>query len=577
MISMAFDGIAVRALARELNTVLAGGRVEKIYQPEKDELIFAVRTGNGKVRVYASSNNSHAGIFITADDYDNPVNPPGFCMLLRKHLQGSRIVSVIQKDLERIIEVEFDTRDELGYSVSRKLIVEIMGKYSNIVLVDMKDAKIIDSIKRISFDMDRVRQILPGQTYEYPPEQKKIPYTDVTLKDIEACCLASETGGRPLADTLLSDIMGISPLIARTLAGADGSEAGEVFARLRAADDAVMSGHLDCAVYTDHDGVPKDFHVVTIPEYEEEYTKIPFVTVSGAAEYYYRNRSTSSRVKQKASAMTAAVGKALKKQRLKKQRLSEDLLRAENSDKYRLYGELLTANLHLVKTGDKKAVVTNYYDGSEITIPLDERFAPAKNAQIYFKKYAKAKTAVKEKKVQLDETDGNIVYLESVESFIETAQTTEEIDRIREELEESGYVRRHKQRGPKKKEKPQPFHYMTSDGCDVLAGRNNRENDYLTFRTAGRNDIWFHTKDIPGSHVILFTRGKAPSDTAIFETAAIAAYHSKGRSSENVPVDYTEVRYVKKPNGAKPGMVIFTDNRTVYVTPKRPDPLIQDK
>ena len=275
--------------------------------------------------------------------------------------------------------------------------------------------------------------------------------------------------------------------------------------------------------------------------------------------------------------MTAAVGKALKKQRLKKQRLSEDLLKAENSDKYRLYGELLTANLHLFKTGDREAVVVNYYDGTEIAIPLDERFAPSKNAQIYFKKYAKAKTAVKEKKIQLAETDSNIAYLESVESFIENAQTTEEIDRIREELEESGYVRRHKQRGPRKKEKPQPFHYMTSDGCDVLAGRNNRENDYLTFRTAGRNDIWFHTKDIPGSHVILFTHGKAPSDSAVFEAAAIAAYHSKGRSSENVPVDYTEVRYVKKPNGAKPGMVIFTDNRTVYVTPKRPDPLIKDK
>ena len=303
MISMAFDGIAVRALARELNTILAGGRVEKIYQPEKDELIFSVRTGSGKVRFYASSNNSHAGIFITADEYDNPVNPPGFCMLLRKHLQGGRIVSVTQKDIERIIEVEFDTRDELGYSVSRKLIVEIMGKYSNIVLVDMKDSKIIDSIKRISFDMDRVRQILPGQIYEYPPEQKKIPYTEVSLRDIEACCLASETGGLPLADILLADIMGISPLIARTLAGADDSCADDVYGRLRAMDAAVMSGRLDCAVYADDDGTPKDFHVVGIPEYEKEYTRIPFETVSSAAEYYYRNRSASSRVKQKASAM----------------------------------------------------------------------------------------------------------------------------------------------------------------------------------------------------------------------------------------------------------------------------------
>lgn len=577
---MAFDGLAVRAQARELDAALTGGRVEKIYQPGKDELIFSVRAASGKIRVYASSNNTHAGIFITADDYDNPVNPPGFCMLLRKHLQGSRIAGVTQKNIERIIEIEFDARDELGFSVRRKLITEIMGKYSNVILLDEGSGKVIDSLKRISFDVNRVRQILPGQIYEYPPAQKKIAFDSVTEKDIAGCCLAASESGTPLSDTLLSDIGGISPLIARELAAEDGGAdpaASEIYRRITAMSEAADSGDLNCAVYENSDGLPKDFHVVPLTEYADIYKKIDFDTVSEAAEYYFQHREASSRVRQKSSALRTSVSRALKKQRLKKQRLSDDLLKAENSDKYRLYGELLTANMHLVKTGDKEVSVTNYYDNKEITIPLDERYAPAKNAQIFFKRYAKAKTAVKEKKKQLKETDSNIEYLTSVEAFIDSSEKTEDIDQIREELEESGFVRRKKQRGLKKKQKPQPFMYTTSDGHEVLAGRNNRENDFLTFRTAGRNDIWFHTKDIPGSHVILFTKGEKPSDSSIFEAAAIAAYHSKGRASENVPVDYTEIRYVKKPNGAKPGMVIFTDNRTVFVTPRRPDPAVPDK
>jgi predicted ribosome quality control (RQC) complex YloA/Tae2 family protein len=265
----------------------------------------------------------------------------------------------------------------------------------------------------------------------------------------------------------------------------------------------------------------------------------------------------------------------LKKLRLKKQRLSEDLLKAENSEKYRLYGELITANLHLIKTGDKEARVTNYYDGSPITIPLDVRYAPSKNAQMYFKKYSKSKTAIVEKKKQLKETDDDITYIESVAGFIDNARTTDEIDQLRTELTDAGFLRRRKTKGLQKKQKSKPYEYFTASGMRILAGRNNRENDELTLKKAGRMDIWLHTKDIPGSHTILFTEGKKPDEADLFEAAKIAAWHSKARGSENVPVDITEVRHVKKPSGAKPGMVIFTDNRTVYVTPEDPEKCVK--
>lgn len=567
---MAFDGIAVRALARELDETLAGTRIEKIYQPEKDELIFHVRGKEGKLKVYASSNNAHPGIFLTESGYDNPVNPPGFCMMLRKLIQGGRIVSVRQKDTERIIEVTVSSRDELGVETEKKLIVEIMGKYSNVTLLH-ESGKIAGSLKRITPDMDRARQVLPGMMYEYPPRQKKIPFTEVTARDIEAMCGESAESGKPLPDVILSDVGGLSPAAAREAAMPGTPD--EVFSKIEEMRERVSEGDITPVVYEDQNGKPKDFHVIRIDEYENLYNRKDFDTVSAAAEYYYTHREQSNRINQKSAAIRSAVNKALKKQRLKKQRLSEDLMKAKDDGKYRLYGELVTANIHLIKPGASEATVTNYYDGSELTIPLDERYSAAKNAQIFFKKYSKSRTALKEKSRQLKETDANIEYLLSVKEFADEAETVEDIERIRDELEESGFVRRQKHPGTKKKDVPHPYSYRTSDGFEVLAGRNNRENDYLTFRTAGRNDIWFHTKDIPGSHVILFLKGRKATDRAIFEAASIAAYHSKGRNSENVPVDYTEVRYVKKPGGAKPGMVIFTDNHTVYVTPKRPDSL----
>ncbi len=552
---MAFDGIVTRAVARELSDKLCGGKVDKLYQPEKDELVFFIHTKEGKYKLYMSSNNDHPGAYLSDANYTNPMQPSGFCMLMRKHLLSARIDEISQKDTERILEIIFDCTDELGTRRPLKLIIEIMGKHSNIVLIDPAAMRIIDSIKRLSFDVNRVRQILPGGTYEYPPRQDKIPFDRADRAYLD------KRTGEP--EQLLSAVMGISPLIAREIAPAP-------YARLQEINRRLDTNALSPCVYLKEDGTPSDFHVLPIEEYEGRYRKQHFSTVSETIAYFYTHRAASNRIAQKSQDLRRIVHQLLKKHRLKRQKLGEDLIRAENAEKYRIYGELLTANIHAVPAGAKNVTLENYYDGTPMQIPLDPRYAPAKNAQLYFKKYAKSKTAIKEKRRQMEENDRDLAYLESTASFIEQAADTETIDMIRRELTDAGYLRRHKQKRAERKQRPKPLSYRTRSGRRLMVGRNNTENDALTFHTADRRDLWFHTKDIPGSHVVLFTEGDDPNEEDIFEAAAAAAWHSKARDSENVPVDYTQIRYVKKPNGAKPGMCIFTHNRTIYVTPKEP-------
>lgn len=564
---MSFDGMVTDAVVRQLSEKLTGGKIEKIYQPESDEIIMHIHSNRDNYKLYISSNSSFSRIHLITSKDSNPQTPMGFCMLLRKHLQGGRITSISQKESERIVEILIDTINELGFSQNKKLIVEIMGKHSNIIVVDVASNKIIDSIKRVSFDINRYRQLLPGQLYVYPPSQDKISYYEITEDFISAFVKNSDNN---LSKTLLTHIQGISPTIADEIVNQSGDSSSEFFLyeTLSKFVDCIKKGDYTPRVYVNQDNVPIDFHLFPLSNLSVIYNELLFNDVSEAVSYFYSNKNNSNRVKQKSSDLDKAVINSLDKLYLKKQRLSEDLLKAENSDIFKLYGELLTANLHEIKQGEVSANVLNYYDNKNISIPLDPRFTPSKNAQRYFKKYTKAKTAVTEKNLQLQEANNDIGYLESVLSYIEKATTIEEIEELRNELIEGGYLRRRKNNFKPSKIKPAPFSYTTSDGFRVLAGRNNKENDILTFKTASGKDIWFHTKDLPGSHVILFYEGKNVTETAIFEAAGLAAYHSKGRDSENVPVDYTQVRHVKKPSGAKPGMVIFTDNKTVYVNPK---------
>ena len=572
---MAFDGIVTAAAVSEISKAVTGGRIDRVYQPSSEEIILLIRNNGEKHRLYISAAANHACIYLTEGKDTNPMNPPSFCMLLRKHLQGGRITEVRQKGSERIIEIDIEAQNELEFSVSRRLIVEIMAKHSNIVLVDIESGKIIDSIKRISIDVNRYRQLLPGIVYQYPPEQDKIPFREITA-DTEL----------PHDDkALMSRVAGISPAISRELLSrcsvvndirVKSTEPAErIVEIIRSVDDGTCVPR----IYSD-DGTPREFHITGLTEYEE-LDRTDFASLSECVEFFFSNREASNLVRQKSMPLLKSVQTSLSKALLKKKKLSEDLLNAENSDKYRLYGELLTANIHAVRPGARKVTVTNYYDGSLIDIPLDEKIGASANAQRYFKKYSKARTAIHEKQAQLEDNDRDIAYLESVIRNIEAADSVPLLESIRDELESTGYVRRRAKAAQRKRKpaKPEPLRYTLSDGTQVLVGRNNIENDWLTMKHASKTDVWMHTKDIPGSHVIVkMEDGRNVNDLSaelIYEAASIAAWHSKAAGSTNVPVDYVPVRYVKKPNGAKPGMVIFTHNQTVYVDPKLPDDAVK--
>jgi len=570
---MAYDGIITYAEAKELKERIVPGKIEKVYQPGPEDLLVHIHTQRGNVRLFISCNSQSARVCLTEGSYTNPDQPPTFCMLLRKHLQGGRITDVRQKDAERIMEIDIEAQNELGFSVCRRLIVEIMSKHSNIALIDIETGKLIDAIKRISIDVNRYRQLLPGVIYKYPPAQDKLPFKEVTAETM-----------LPHDDrALMAQIAGISPAISREMLSRcytshDASVLSVVPAkRLTEIIASVEDGSARPRVYVDDEGTPREFHITELAEYEGLECRF-FDTLSECVDFYYTNRVASNLVRQKSQPLLKSVQASLSKALLKKKKLSEDLLSAENSDKYRLYGELLTASLHLVKPGDRKVTVNNYYDSSELTIPLDEKISAAANAQKYFKKYSKARTAIHEKQAQLEDNEKDIEYLESVIQNIESADSVPLLDSIRDELEQTGYVRRRQKASQRKRKpaKPEPLRYTLSDGTSVLVGRNNIENDWLTMKFASKTDVWMHTKDIPGSHVIVrLEDGRSVNDLPaelIYEAAAIAAYHSKAGSGDNVPVDYVPVRYVKKPNGAKPGMVIFTHNQTVYVRPAVPAP-----
>ena len=570
--AMAYDGIITYAISKELTDRITLGKIEKVYQPASEEILIHIHTRSGNVKLFMSCNSQSARVCLTKGTYTNPEQPPAFCMLMRKHLQGGRITELRQRESERIIEMDIEALNELGFTVSRRLIIEIMSKHSNIVLVDIESGRIIDSIKRISIDVNRYRQILPGVIYQYPPAQDKIPFREVTADTM-----------LPHSDrALMNRIGGISPAISREmLVNCYDREDASIVSpwpaqRLLEIVNSVDDGSMTPRVYIDDKGTPREFHITDLSEYEG-LERRDFGSVSECVEFFFSNREASNSVRQKAQPLLKSVQASLSKALLKKKKLSEDLLSAENSDKYRLYGELLTANIHMVKPGARKVTVTNYYDGSDIDIPLDEKINAAANAQKYFKKYSKARTAIHEKKAQLEDNERDIEYLESVIQNIEAADNVPLLESIRDELEHTGYVRRRAKASQRKRRsaKPEPIKYTLSDGTGVLVGRNNVENDYLTMKLAAKTDVWMHTKDIPGSHLIMqLGEGRSIGDLPaelIYEAASIAAYHSKAGGSSNVPVDYVPVRYVKKPNGAKPGMVIFTHNKTVYVEPKLPD------
>ena len=520
---MAYDGLLAKAVCGELSAKLRGSKIEKISQPESDQIVMQIRTEEGRIKLLADISSQGSRVQITESDFENPKEAPNFCMLLRKHVQGGRIADVYQVDRERIIVFTVETLNEMGYSSLKKLVCETMGKYSNIILLDANTGKIIDSMKRISIDMNRYRQILPGLVYVLPPKGK----------------LANPYGYGPSASEAVS--MGADP-------------------------ERVLP-----TVWLDQSGAPRDVHVIDLCQYRGVYTEKNFETIGQALDFYYRNRFETNRVAQKSASLTRHVTALIEKHELKASRLLDEIRKSEESDIYRIKGELLNANLHLVKPGAKSVELVSYYDGEMMKIDLDEKLSAAKNAQSYFKKYSKLKASKKEKQAQLEECRAEIEYLSEVAADLSVAESYADLEAIREELYTQGFIRVSKAEKRNKKSKPQPRRFSLSTGHTVLVGRSNTENDYITFKLAQKGDYWMHTKDIHGSHLILQMSGEEPAADDIYEAASIAAWYSKGKDSDNVPVDYVPIRYVKKPGGARPGMVIFTNNRTVWVAPKDPE------
>lgn len=574
---MAFDGFVTHCMAEEWRKTILGGKVDKIYQPERDEIIMTVRTPNGNFRLLLSASASNARANFTQESRENPMTPPMFCMLLRKHLSGGKIINITQHGFDRVLRLEIESYTELGDLTSKYLIIEIMGRHSNVILTDA-DSKILDSAKHIDFTVSAVRQILPGLIYELPPAQDKREPMEATEEEI-AASLAAQTDEVLLDGWLLSSFIGMSPLIAREIVyrfcGNAKAALHEVeigaFARHTAEFfRAVAEGkYSPCVVLENGSGKPLAFSCVTLTQYEDSAQVKEMPSMSETVEYFFSTRALQERLKQKSASLVKLIHNNIDRCEKKLALHRDNLKKSQNREKYKIYGDLLTANLYRVEYGMDSVEVENYYSPKQETvkIPLKAELSPAQNAQNYYKRYNKAKTTEKYAHEQIEDAEEELYYLETVLDAVLKAEAPVTFAEIREELAQQGYL---PQVNNKKKNtvRSKPNQFRSSDGYEILVGRNNRQNDELTLRMAYSTDIWLHTKVIPGSHTIIRTRGEATvPDTTILEAAQLAAYFSKAQNSAQVPVDYTAVKNVKKPNGAKPGMVIYDHYNTVYVQP----------
>lgn len=578
---MALDAVSIKALADELK-ILEGGRVDKIHQPERDEIIINIRTRESAYKLLVSASAAHPRVHMTDRTKKNPKTAPLFCMLLRKHLASGKIAEISQIGFERIIKIAIDSYDELGDYTTKYLYIELMGKYSNIVLVSA-EGRIIDSIKHIDESLSSVREILPGGVYELPPTQSKTALVDIK-KDTELVIMPQERADR----CILSQIGGISPLMAREIVysvfnttdvlGQDinTNRLAMLKIEIEKHKDNVKCGRFyPCMIEDAITGKLLEFSAVNIKQYETLANIKPYESMNKLVDDFYFMRDMHERMRQKTADLTKLLNNQAERISKKISILRHTLQDAEKMDAYREYGDLITANIYRIADGQKDVEVENYFDENMgmLTIPLDVRLSPSQNAQRYYKKYNKAKTALKEAKKQLDASYDELLYINSTLTMVETADRIEDVNAIRRELAEEGYIKRGTNAVKKQKaETSKPMHFVSSDGFDIYVGRNNTQNDYLTLKMANSSDIWFHTKDIHGSHtVIKLGLDKDVPDRTILEAAGLAAYYSKARESSQVPVDYTTIKNVKKPNGAKPGMVIYEGYNTVYVTPKCPD------
>lgn len=582
---MALDGAFLACLRRELVEALPDARVDKIYQPEREELIIALRYRGGTERLYLSAHAAAPRVHFTKETPENPAQPPMFCMLLRKRLTGGRLAAIRQDGLERALYFDFDCISELGDPVRLTLAAEIMGRHSNLILVG-EDGIIIDAIKRIYPDMSSVRPVLPGMRYETPPAPAG--RFDLSRHTAEELATAVKDGkDTPLSKALLALSQGLSPLSCREIAyracgGRDPqvseltpAEWEKLIDCIRRTQNAAFSGGVPYLL-TKPDGTPLEYSFQPIIQYGLEARGQEMPSYSALLDAFYARRAAAERLRVHSHDLLRVLTNAAERISRKLQNQRQELADAADRDRYRLYGDLINANMHLIPQGADAAEVVNYFDENcaPITIPLDPALAPAANARRYYKLYRKAQTAEEMLTARITAGEAELVYIDTVFDALSRATTLRELDELRTELEEQGYLRRQKNAQKKKLAPMKPLTFRSDDGFTILVGRNNLENDRLTLRTAKGSDVWLHTKNIPGSHVIVVCEGQTPPDRTLEQAAILAATNSKAADSVQVPVDYAFARHVKKPSGAKPGMVIYTDNRTAYVNP---DPALAER
>lgn len=577
---MALDGIFLNRIKKELD-VLIGGRIDKIAQPSREEIIISFRTHGGNVKLMLSASASSARVHITKESVENPKTPPMFCMLLRKHFGNGKLLRIRQDGLERILYFDFEAMNELGDMVTVTLAAEIMGRCSNIVVIN-SEGRIIDSIKRVDEEMSRERMVLPGMTYTLPPRTSRLDFRTAAKEDIISAL--AKLPDSDAAKALVKIFEGLSPVIAREwiFYAAKGQSllkseltqdmTDRLFFIIKKTADDLENGSNVYTVIKDKDGLLKDFAFTQISQYGALMVTKQLDSACEVLDYFYAERDRVSRMKQRSQDLyklllntTDRIARRLDAQR-------QELKLSENRDEFKLKGDLISANMYRIEKGMNSVTVENFYDPEckDITIALDVRLTPAQNMQKYYAEYRKADTAEKILTAQIKQGEEELVYIDSVFDALTRTNSEDEVNELRMELSEQGYLKSVRLKGKPPKSRP-PLEFTSPDGYTVLIGRNNVQNDKLTTKLADKTDIWLHTKNITGSHVIIRTNGTVPPDETILYAARLAAFHSKAKNSSQVPVDYVNIKFVKKPAGSKPGMVIFTNNRTVYVTPLDPN------
>lgn len=558
---MSFDGLFTRAITKEVQESLSSGRISKIYQPSKYEILLHIRARGKNHKLLLSAHPTYARMHMTAQGYDSPALPPMFCMLLRKHLEGGIIESIEQQELERIVHITVRSRNEIGDESQKTLIVEIMGRHSNIILIDTATKLILDSIKHLSPAVNRHRTVFPGYEYIAPPAQHKV--NPFTIETKEQFLMQLDFISGKMDKQLVDRFAGLSPLFAK-----------EVIKRAGLVNEQTLPPVFFDLLHTlkEHRYEPQMiigdnkeyFYMLSLSHVTGE-SKI-FATLSELLDRFFFGKAERDRVKQQGHDLEKFISNELEKNKKKLGKLRQTLQDAEKADEYQLYGELLTANMYALQKGMTEIEVMNYYDenGAMVTIALDPLKTPSENAQSYFSKYQKARNSVGIIEEQIMKTGEEIVYFDALLQQMESA-SQRDIEEIRDELAEEGYIRSRAKQKKQKPSKPVLDTYVSSDGTEIFVGKNNKQNDYLTNKLARRDEIWLHTKDIPGSHVLI--RDIEPSEQTLHEAAILAAYFSKAKSSSSVPVDFTKIRHVKKPSGAKLGFVTYDNQQTLYVTP----------